>query len=97
MQSSFKLASLSQASAKVPPRGQIGVRHFAHFTMRNHPVLTQHDRKRQTTTEIAQAFTQFQTCKTRQYNRERHGRTAQKTLHRILLIDGDTEYLPAVR
>ena len=97
MQSSLKLASLSQTSAKAPPRGQIGVSHFAHFTMRNHPVLTQHYRKRQTATQITQTFTQFQTCKTRQNNRERHGRTAQKTLHRILLIDGDTEYLPTVR
>ncbi len=86
-----------QASAQALPRGQIDVCHFAHFTVRNRPILTQHHSKRQAATEITQALTQFNASKTCQDNWERHGRTTQKPLHWVLLIDGDAEHLPAVR
>ncbi len=97
MQPPTKLTGPVQASAKALPRRQIAVCYFAHFTVCNRPVLTQHHSKRQPATEITQALTQLNACKTCQYNWERHGRTTQKPLHWILLIDGDTEYLPAIR
>ncbi len=97
MQSPPLLAGPAQVSTQALPCRQIGVCHFAHFTVRNRPALIQHNSKRQSTTEITQTLTQFNASKACQYNGERHGRTTQKPLHWVLLIDGDAEYLPPVR
>lgn len=97
MQSPPQLAGPAQVSTQAFPCRQIDVRHLAHFTVHNRPALTQHHSKWQPATEITQTLTQFNASKACQYNGERHGRTTQKPLHWVLLIDGDAEYLPAVR